>query len=332
MSKAKKIINDPEHLVDEVLDGLVLASHGSLTRAPGSRVLVRDSIEAGKVGLVVGGGSGHEPMYTAYVGQGLADASVAGNVFAAPAPQHVQEAIVAADQGKGVILLYGNYAGDVLNFDMGAELAEDDDDIATRTVLVNDDVATDDPDTRRGIGGAFYVVKIAGAACAEAGSLEEAEALIVKAQQATRTLGVAVRAGSLPETGEPTFELGDDEIEIGLGMHGEMGVERSAMMTADELTEKMVDKLIADLPYSSGDRVALLVNNLGATTLMELFVVNRKARELLEARGIEVVRTDVGSYFTSQEMAGFSLTLLRLDDDLERLLAAPCRSLPYSQA
>ncbi|MGO1511408.1 MAG: dihydroxyacetone kinase subunit DhaK [Actinomycetaceae bacterium] len=332
MPKSKKIINDPENLIDEVLDGLVLASHGALTREPGSRVLVRDGIEDGKVGLVIGGGSGHEPMYTAYVGEGLADASVAGNIFAAPAPQHVHEAIKAADRGKGVILLYGNYAGDVLNFDMGAELAEDDDDIESRTLLVNDDVATDDPETRRGIGGAFYVVKVAGAACAEASSLDEAEALIQKALDATRTLGVAVRAGSLPETGEPTFELGDDEIEIGLGMHGEVGVERSKMMPADALTEKIVDKLVADLLYSSGDRVALLVNNLGATTLTELLVVNRKARQLLADKGIEVVRTDVGSYFTSQEMAGFSLTLIRLDDDLERLIAAPCSSLPYSQA
>lgn len=331
MPKVKKIINDPENLVDEVLDGLVLASHGNLTRVPGSRVLVREGIEDGKVGLVIGGGSGHEPMYTAYVGAGLADASVAGNIFAAPAPQHVHEAIKAADRGKGVVLLYGNYAGDVLNFDMGAELAEDDDDIEARTVLVNDDVATDDPEGRRGIGGAFYMVKIAGAACAEAGSLDEAEALIRKAQANTRTLGVAVSAGSLPETGEPTFELGDDEIEIGLGMHGEVGVERMKMMEADALTEKIVDKLVADIPFASGDRVALLVNNLGATTYMEILVVNRKARQLLADKGIEVVRTDVGSYFTSQEMAGFSLTLLRLDDDLERLLAAPCSSLPYSQ-
>jgi phosphoenolpyruvate---glycerone phosphotransferase subunit DhaK len=331
MSKVQKVINEPESIVDEVLDGLVLASHGALRREPGSRVLARSAIEDGKVGLVIGGGSGHEPMYTAYVGDGLADASVAGNIFAAPAPQHVHEALKTVNRGKGVLIVYGNYAGDVLNFEMGAELAEDEDDIESSTVLVNDDVATDDPEGRRGIGGAFYMVKIAGAACAEASSLEEAEEIVRKAQGVTRTLGVAVRAGSLPETGEPTFELGEDEIEIGLGAHGEVGVERTKMMSADELTTKIIDKIVDDLPYREGDRVAMLLNNLGSTTEMELLIVNRKARQLLDERGIEVVRTDIGWYFTSQEMAGFSITLLRLDDELERLLAAPCRSLPFSQ-
>ncbi|SJM48133.1 Putative dihydroxyacetone kinase, dihydroxyacetone binding subunit [Actinomycetales bacterium JB111] len=331
MGKVKKIINDPENIVDEVLDGLVLASHGELTRDPGSRVLRRTNIEPGKVALVIGGGSGHEPMYTAFVGKGLADASVAGNIFAAPAPQHVHEAIKAADQGKGTLLVYGNYAGDVLNFDMGAELAEDDDDIETRTVLGNDDVATSDPATRRGIGGAFYMVKIAGAACAKAETLEEAEAIVKKAQANIRTLGVAVSAGSLPETGEPTFELGDDEIEIGLGMHGEVGVERMKLLPADELVTKMFDMIVEDLPYQSGDRIALMVNNLGASTYTEQLIVNRKVRELLADRGIEVVRTDISAHFTSQETAGFSLTFFKLDDELEALLEAPAASVPYTR-
>lgn len=330
MAKVKKIINDTEDIVSEVLDGYVVASLGKLKRTD-DRVLSRTDIEASKVGLVIGGGSGHEPVYTSYVGKGLADASVAGNIFAAPAPQFVTAAVKEADQGKGVLMVYGNYAGDVLNFDMGAEEATDDTDVEVRTVLVADDCATPDLDTRRGIGGGFYQVKIAGAACAEAASLDEAEAAVIKCRDNLRTLGVAVSAGSLPETGEPTFLLGDDEIEIGLGAHGEVGVERSKLMPADELTVKMIDHLVADLPYAAGDKVALLVNNLGATTQMELMIVTRKAMQLLADKGIEVTRVDIGAFFCSQEMAGFSLSLLKLDDELARLLDAPCESITYSQ-
>ncbi|HLS15507.1 MAG TPA: dihydroxyacetone kinase subunit DhaK [Beutenbergiaceae bacterium] len=330
MSEAKKIINNPDDVVDEVLDGLVAVSQGLLTRSAGSRVVRRSELDQGKVGLVVGGGSGHEPMYGAYVGPGLADASVSGDIFAAPAPQHVQEAITAADTGAGVLLVYGNYAGDVMNFDMGGELAQDDD-VNTATILVRDDVATEDIEGRRGIGGAFYVVKVAGAACARGMSLADAAAVTARAQDATRTLGVAVRAGTLPDTGALTFELGDDEIEIGLGVHGEMGVARSAMMPADELTEQMMDRILSDLPFTSGDRVAVLINNLGATTQMELLIVYRRVAQLLADHGIEVARTDLGAYFTSQEMAGFSITLMRLDDQIAELLEAPCRSVPFTQ-
>ena len=331
MNQAKKIMNDPENLVDETLDGLVAASNGLLERRPGSRVVWSTKIENGKVGLLVGGGSGHEPMYGAFVGPGLANASVSGDIFAAPAPQHIQEAIEAADAGEGVLIVYGNYAGDVMNFDMGAEMAEDDSDITSKTVLVRDDVATDDYEGRRGIGGAFYVVKAAGAACAKGLSLEEAAAVTERVQYNTRTIGVAVRAGILPDTGKRTFELGDDEMEIGLGMHGEVGVERSKMMTADEISQKMVDMVVADLPYESGDRVAVLINNLGATTQMELLIVYRKVAELLEAKGLIIDRTEVAAHFTSQDMAGLSLTLLKLTDEIVELLDAPCESVPYTK-
>ena len=326
MAKVKKIINDPENIVDEVLDGLVAISQGLLARDPGSRVVHRAEVDEGKVGLVIGGGSGHEPMYGAYIGPGLATASVSGNIFAAPAPQHVYEAIKAADTGAGVLLVYGNYAGDVMNFDMGAELAEDEDIVNIRTFSYSQNI-----EGRRGIGGAFYVVKVAGAACAQGLSLEEAAAVTERAQFNTRTIGVAVKAGTLPETGALTFELGDDEIEIGLGVHGEKGVERSGMMSADELTEKMIERITSDLPFESGDRVAVLMNNLGATTQMELLIVYRKVAELLEAKGITVARTDIGAYFTSQEMAGFSITLMRLDDEITELLDAPCKSVPFTQ-
>ena len=331
MATLKKIINDPDNLVDETLDGLVAISRGLLTRDPGSRVVRSTKIEQGKVGLVVGGGSGHEPMYGAFVGPGLANASVSGNIFAAPAPQHVQEAIEAADAGAGVLVVYGNYAGDILNFDMGAEDAADNGVVST-TVLVRDDVATADREGRRGIGGAFYVVKAAGAACAKGLSLEEAAAVTERVEFNTRTIGIALRAGVLPDTGKRTFELGDDEIEIGLGVHGEVGVERSKLLPADEIAENMLNRILVDLPFESGDRVAVLLNNLGATTQMELLIVYRKIAQLLEEKGITVERTDIGAPFTSQDMAGFSLTLLKLTDEIAELIAAPCESVPFTQA
>jgi dihydroxyacetone kinase-like protein len=330
MGKVKKIINDPENIVPEVIDGLVLASHGRLKKVDGVNALMRTDMPADKVALVIGGGSGHEPMYTAFVGDGWADASVCGNIFAAPSPDIVYETVKAVDRGKGVLFVYGNYAGDNMNFGMGAELAEADG-IPVRTVLVADDIAVKAHKERRGIAGAFYMCKIAGSVCAEAKSLEEAEKAVIHAQNNIRSIGVAVRAGSLPETGELTFELADDEIEIGMGAHGEPGVERRKLMPANELAEEMTRLLIADLPFKRGDRIALLLNNLGATTVMELMIVNRHVRDILKREGIEVARTDFGSYMTSQEMAGFSLTFVWLDSQLERWINRSSRSLGFSQ-
>jgi dihydroxyacetone kinase-like protein len=330
MGKVKKIINDPENIVPEVIDGLVLASHGKLKKVDGVNALMRTDMPADKVALLIGGGSGHEPMYTAFVGDGWADASVCGNIFAAPSPDIVYETVKAIDRGKGVLFVYGNYAGDNMNFGMGAELAEGDG-IPVRTVLVADDIAVKAHKERRGIAGAFYMCKIAGSVCAEAKSLEEAEKAVKHAQDNIRSIGVAVRAGSLPETGELTFELADDEIEIGMGAHGEPGVERRKLMAADELADEMTRLLLADLPFQKGDRIALLLNNLGATTNMELMIVNRHVRDILKREGIEVARTDFGPYLTCQEMAGFSLTFVRLDKDLERWINRPCWSLGFSQ-
>ena len=330
MGKVKKIINDPENIVPEVIDGLVLASHGKLKKVDGVNALMRTDMPAGKVALLIGGGSGHEPMYTAFVGDGWADASVCGNIFAAPSPDIVYETVKAIDRGKGVLFVYGNYAGDNMNFGMAAELAEGDG-IPVRTVLVADDIAVKAHKERRGIAGAFYMCKIAGSVCAEAKTLEEAEKAVKHAQNNIRSIGVAVRAGSLPETGELTFELADDEIEIGMGAHGEPGVERRKLMPADELAEEMTRLLLADLPFKKGDRIALLLNNLGATTNMELMIVNRHVRNILKREGIEVARTDFGPYMTSQEMAGFSLTFAWLDPPLERWINRPCWSLGFSQ-
>jgi dihydroxyacetone kinase-like protein len=237
----------------------------------------------------------------------------------------------AINRGRGVLYVYGNYAGDNMNFDIAAELAADEG-IEIATVRVVDDVAAMPPermDERRGIGGAFFQVKIAGAICATATSLEEAKAVVSAARGQIRTMGVAMSPGSIPETGAPTFELGPDEIEIGLGVHGEPGVERREMLPADELVAAMLRRVVEDLPFTRGDRVALLLNSLGATTMMELMIATRRARQLLDAAGLTVALTYFGPYFTCQEMAGFSLSLMRIDETQERLLRLPVWSLGY---
>ena len=331
MAKVKKLINDPSHIVDEVIDGMVYASHGRLVRVPDADSVARNPMSEAKVGLLIGGGSGHEPMYSAFVGDGLADAAVCGNIFAAPTPDKILNATRAINRGQGVVYVYGNYAGDNMNFDIAAEMAMEEG-IEVATVRVIDDVAAMPPARmleRRGIGGAFFQVKVAGAACATAQSLSEAKAIVEIAQRNIRTIGVAMSAGSIPETGAPTFELAGDEIEIGLGVHGEAGVERRKMMPADTLVATMLARIVDDLPFRRGDRVALLLNSLGATTMMELMIANRRARQILDERGLVVARTYSGPYFTCQEMAGFSLSLMRLEGPLESLLERPVWSLGY---
>jgi phosphoenolpyruvate---glycerone phosphotransferase subunit DhaK len=328
--KVKKIINSPDTIVTEVLDGIVALSRGALVRESGAPVLRRAVTRRDKVALVIGGGSGHEPMYSAFVGPGLADASVAGEIFAAPSPDQIATAARAVDGGKGVMFVYGNYAGDTLNFDVASEILEAEG-IPCRTVLVADDAAVEKREDRRGIAGAVYQVKVAGYACERFSTLEAATAFVERARDNLRTLGVAVRAGSLPNTGVPTFEIGDDEIEIGMGMHGERGVSREKLPQADSLVADMVKRLIGDLGLKAGDRIAALIDNFGATTFMELMIVNRKLAALLAEARIDIARTDIGAYFTSQEMAGFSLTFMRLDPELEAALAAPASSPGFVQ-
>ena len=281
MNRPKKILNDPSRVVTEMLDGLVLASDGRLMRLKDTDAIVRSKIATDKVALLIGGGSGHEPMFHGFVGENLADGAACGQVFAAPPPDVVLEATRAVHRGRGVLYVYGNYAGDNMNFDIGAEMAAEEG-ITVRTVRVWDDVAgapleriTD----RRGIAGDFYVIKIAGGAAATVDSLDEAYRIAAKARDNTRSMGVAVAAGSIPETGALTFELGPDEIEIGMGAHGEPGISRQKLTTADAITEQMMAAILPDLPFRSGDEVALLINNLGATTMMELLVVNRCVRQ-----------------------------------------------------
>jgi dihydroxyacetone kinase-like protein len=334
MNRPKKILNEPSRAVTELLDGLVLANNGRLDRLPGTDALVRSHIPDGKVALLIGGGSGHEPMFAGFIGENLADGAACGEVFAAPAPDLVLAATKAVHRGRGVLYVYGNYAGDNMNFDIGAELAADEG-IAVRTVRVWDDVAGAPPERitdRRGIAGDFYVIKIAGGAAATLDSLDEVYRIAAKARDNTRSMGVAIAAGSIPETGALTFDLGPDEIEIGMGAHGEPGISRQKLTTADSITEQMMAAILPDLPFRTGDEVALLINNLGATTMMELLVVNRHVRQLLANAGIAVHRTDIGSYLTCQEMAGMSITLLRLDDELKRYLDMPAASFAYTRS
>ena len=325
----KKLLNDPFDAVDEMLDGFVTA-HADVVRLAAPRVVARREAAHDKVGLVVGGGSGHEPAFAGYVGAGLADAAACGNVFAAPSPDVCLDAIRAASSGRGVLLCYGNYAGDVLNFDLAAELAADEG-IATATLRVSDDVASARPQdraARRGIAGDLFVFKVAGAAAERGEDLAGVAALAGRANDACRSLGVALSACEVPGSGRPTFEIGPDELEIGMGVHGEPGIRRGTLEPADAVAEQMLEAILADWRADGvdGGEAALLVNGLGATPYMDLYVLYRAARRGLEAAGWTVSRSFVGEYVTSLEMAGASFSVLRLDDELRALLDAPART------
>ena len=325
----KKLINDPFDAVDEMLEGFV-AAHANIVELAGPRVVARRQRTTPKVALVIGGGSGHEPAFLGYVGQGVADAAAIGNVFAAPGADVCLEAIKAASTGRGVLLAYGNYAGDVLNFDLGSELAGLEG-IACRTVRGTDDVASapsDDRGHRRGIAGMFFLFKVAGAAAERGDDLEAVVALAERANEMTASIGVALAPCEVPGAGRPTFELGPDDIEIGMGIHGEPGLQRGRIEPADAVVDRMLEAIFADqaargLPPGE---VALLVNGLGATAYLDLYIVFRAARRRLEAAGWTVSRSFVGEFVTSLEMAGTSISILRLDDELRGLLDAPART------
>lgn len=329
-AKTKKIMNAPENIIPEMIEGMV-GAHPDVLRvsgATGRAVVAVDGPRAGKVGVVVGGGSGHEPAFAGYVGRGLADAAAVGNVFASPSPEQILDAARAVDGGAGIIFLYGNYSGDVMNFDMAAEeLAASG--CPVKSVAVTDDVASAPKERlneRRGIAGDFFVFKIAGAAADRMLTLDEVDRLARHANASTRTMGVALSACSLPQTRKPNFEIPADEMEIGMGLHGEPGIRRGPLESADSLAEQLVATIIADLGLASGDEVAVLVNGLGSTSLMELYLLHRRTQQILGEKGIRIVRSWVGEYATSLEMAGASITLMRLDDELRVLLDHPCRS------
>jgi phosphoenolpyruvate---glycerone phosphotransferase subunit DhaK len=326
----KKLINDPASFVDEMLEG-ILAAHPDSLRAvgPDLRVLVRaDAPVSGHVGIVTGGGSGHLPVFLGYVGRGLCSGVAVGNVFSSPSMDQILDATRAVNGGAGVLHLFGNYGGDVLNFELAAEMA-DVEGIRTATVLVADDVASAPPDRiddRRGVAGLFFAYKCAGAAAETGMSLEEVADVARAALRQTRSMGVGLSPTILPAAGKPTFELGDGEMEIGIGIHGEPGVRRGPLETADAVADTLLAATADDLGLAGGDRVAVLVNGLGATPLEELYILYRRVHAGLRARGVTVHRPFIGEYATSLEMAGASLTIMRLTDQLTELLEAPASS------
>jgi dihydroxyacetone kinase len=331
----KKLMNEPSAFVDQMLEGLLLAHPDQLKSVGGTnRALVRaDAPVAGKVGIVTGGGSGHLPIFLGYVGRGLASGVAVGNVFSSPSVEQIAAATHGVHSGKGVLYLYGNYSGDVLNFDSAAEEV-DADGIRIETVLVADDVASAPPNrsaNRRGVAGMFYAFKIAGAKAEEGGTLDEVKEVTLKALTNCRTMGVGLTPSVLPTVGKPTFSLADDEMEIGIGIHGEPGIRRGKLLSADEITTDIVERLVADLGLQGGEQVSVLVNGLGATPLEELYIVYRKVHQILSSRQVEIYRRYIGEFATSLEMAGCSITLLKLDAELKTLLDAPASSSLFLQ-
>jgi len=321
----KKIINKPSAVVDEMLKGIVAAHPQYVRRVEGFDVLVRAGSPAKKVALVSGGGSGHEPSHGGFVGKGMLDGAVAGAVFTSPTPNQVFEAIKAVDVGEGVLLVIKNYTGDVLNFEMAAEMAEEEG-IKVEKVITNDDVAVENSTWttgRRGIAGTLFVHKLAGAKAEAGGSLAEVKAVAEKVIANVRSMGMALSPCTVPEAGKPSFTLAENEVEIGMGIHGEPGTHREAIRTADETVDHLLGKILADLTLVSGDEVAVMVNGLGGTPLMELYVVNRRVAEVLESKGVKTVKTYVGNFMTSIEMAGFSISVIKLDAEMKQLLLDP---------
>ena len=322
----KKILNDPKDYVDEMLEGFT-AAHPEFYAQPERRVIARaGGAIAGKVGIVTGGGSGHLPVFTGYVGPGFLDACAIGDVFASPSAEQMAGAIRRANGGAGVLRLYGNYGGDVMNFDMAGEMVDMEDDIRTSTVVLADDVVSapkEEAEKRRGVAGMIYAFKIAGAAADTMADLDEVTRIAQKAADACRSIGMALSPCIVPQAGKANFEIGDGEMEMGMGIHGEPGIWRDSLKPADAITDEMIDRILADRPLARGDRVSVLVNSLGATPLEELYIMYRRVRQRFDAAGVEIVMPLVGRYATSMEMTGATLTVIALDDELETCLKAP---------
>lgn len=324
----KKFLNSPDDVVEEMLDGATKAHRSYLVPINGSKraLVARNGPRAGKVGLVIGGGSGHEPCFLGYVGKGLADAVAIGNVFSSPPPAPILECARAASGGEGVLFVYGNYVGDVMNFEMAAEMAQEAA-IPTRTVLTTDDISSspiEDRDGRRGVAGNFFIFKVAGAACDRGMSLKACEAVTRKANRRTYTMGVALEPCSLPQTRRHNFEIGAEEMEIGMGIHGERGVIREKLLPADAIVDHIMDRIFSEMNASPGDRVAVLVNSFGSTPLMELYVLFRRVEQRLSAKHITIEANWVGHYCTSLDMNGASISVMHLDQELSDLLSHPC--------
>ena len=324
----KKFLNDPQDFVDEMLEG-IYAAHPDVTYTnDDKRCYVTAHPKKGKVGIATGGGSGHLPLFLGYVGDGMLDGCAVGGVFQSPSSDQMYEVTRYIDQGAGVLYIYGNYTGDIINFDMAAEMA-DVDGIRVRSVVGNDDAASSivgEEHKRRGVAGIFFVYKAAGAAAAEGLDLDEVTRLADKARLNTRTIGVALSSCVVPEVGHATFSLGDDEMEIGMGIHGEPGISRRKLEPADAVVDEMMDRIFKEQDYGKAGEVAVLVNGLGGTPREELYIFYRRISQLFADRNVKVKHVWIGEFATAMEMAGASISVLKLDAELDRLMAAPART------
>lgn len=320
----KKFINDVGLVEEQMIQGMVKAYPGYLRKLDCGNVVVRTRKKEGKVALLSGGGSGHEPAHGGFVGTGMLDGAVAGAVFTSPTPDQIYEGIKAVATDAGVLMVVKNYTGDVMNFEMAAEMAQADG-IAIEKVVTNDDVAVKDSlytIGRRGVAGTVFVHKIAGAMAEAGGSLDEVRAVARKVIDNVRTMGAAIEPCTVPAAGKPGFELSESEMEVGIGIHGEPGTHKEHLKTADEIVDMLLAQILGDIDYT-GSEAAVMINGAGATPLMELFIINNRVSDVLAEKGIKVYKTMVGEYMTSIEMQGFSISLLRLDDELKKLLDAP---------
>ena len=319
----KKIINNPSDFVEESIQGLVVSHPDIYSFATDNQRVIKRTVKAkNKVGIVSGGGSGHLPVFTGYVGKGMLDACAVGSVFASPSVDQIASAIRNGDNGNGVLCVLGNYGGDVMNFEMACEIVKDEG-IETKTIIVSDDIASasnEEKLKRRGIAGLILAFKIAGATAENGGSLEEVFNITSNANSNLRTIGVAVSSCILPEVGKPTFNLESDEIEIGMGIHGEPGIKREKLKKADILVDDLCEIIFKDFELLSKDKVSIMINSLGATPLEELYIVSKRVNEIFSKLEIDIVKSYVGRYATSLEMAGMSITVLKLNDDLSKAL------------
>lgn len=329
----KKFINEIENVEIEMFEGMSLAHPDIVTRLEDCNVFVRTAKKEGKVALVSGGGSGHEPAHAGYVGTGMLDAAVPGAVYTSPTPDQVYEAIKAVDSGAGVLLIIKNYTGDVMNFEMAAELAQADG-IEVASVVVNDDVAVEDSlytTGRRGVAGTIFVHKVAGAKAEEGASLAEVKAVAEKAIASIRSMGAALKPSTVPAAGKPGFELGENEMEIGIGIHGEPGTHKEELQQADVIVDHLMEVILKDMSLDDGSELAVMINGSGATPEMELYIIFRRVYQILEEAGFKVFKTYVGDFMTSIDMAGMSITLFKVDDELKKLVSAPADTIGLTQ-
>lgn len=330
----KKIINTPENMVTEMCEGMVTAHHDLLTFNKKNKLLMRNGLNKNKVTLISGGGSGHEPAHAGFVGEGMLDVAVCGDVFASPSTIQVYNALVKSESKKGSLLIIKNYSGDIMNFEAAAEMAEEDDDIQVEKVYVNDDIAVKDSlytVGRRGVAGTVYVHKIAGAAAEAGHDLPEVKRIAEKVIENVKSIGFALTSCTVPAKGTPTFSLGEDEIEFGVGIHGEPGVRREKLKTADEMAADCIKLIAEEMELAKDDEIALMINGFGATPLQELYVLNGSVNKALADYNVKVLNTMVGNYMTAIDMAGASITILKLDAELNQYLNAPCNTVAWKK-